>query len=77
MSLEKSYYGVGLMSGSSLDGLDIVYCRIDWLNGEVVKWVLLEAETVAFSDKWRDRLSGLPMQSALVFAKTDSYDSCL
>jgi anhydro-N-acetylmuramic acid kinase len=73
VSSEKSYYGIGLMSGSSLDGLDIVYCKIDWLNNEVVKWELLEAETVAFSDKWRDRLSGLPMQSALVFAKTDIY----
>lgn len=73
MGLEKTYYGIGLMSGSSLDGLDIIYCKIDWFNKEVVRWELLEAETIAFSDKWRDRLSGLPTQSALVFAKTDIY----
>jgi anhydro-N-acetylmuramic acid kinase len=66
------------MSGSSLDGLDIAYCRFDISKDEkqqlkVHDWQLLAAETIAFSEKWQLRLSQLPQQSALVFAKTHTY----
>jgi len=69
----KTYYAIGLMSGSSLDGLDIAYCSIQWNNGIVEQWELLKAETMRFSDVWKSRLSNLPTQDALVFAKTHTY----
>ena len=69
----KTYKVLGLMSGSSLDGLDLAYCSINWQNGRVSNWQLLEAETLPFSDTWKNRLSGLPTQSGLIFAKTNTY----
>lgn len=67
------YHVLGLMSGSSLDGLDLAYCRLDWQNGKVVEWEILKADTLPFSALWQRRLSNLPQQSALIFAKTHTY----
>lgn len=45
------YNVIGLMSGSSLDGLDIVYAQIEELRG---KWTatILNAECVPYSEEW-------------------------
>lgn len=67
------YNVLGLMSGSSLDGLDLAYCSIDWQNQKVAHWELLAAETLVFSDQWKSRLRNLPSQNALIFAKTHTY----
>lgn len=69
----KTYHVIGLMSGSSLDGLDIAYCTINWEKNKVLDWKINVAETIPFSEKWQNRLSGLPTQSALIFAKTHTY----
>lgn len=71
----REFYAIGLMSGSSLDGLDIAYCRlqIDDKTGAVGEWAVLQAETQPFSEQWQLRLSALAEQSALVLAKTDVY----
>jgi len=70
------YHAIGLMSGSSLDGLDIAFCRFDYSENPkqpVADWELLISETVPFSETWVTRLSNLPEQQALVFAKTHTY----
>ncbi len=72
MSL-KTYNAIGLMSGSSLDGLDIAYCKFDVENESISKWELLQAETIPFSEMWQSRLAHLPVQSALIYAKTHAY----
>ena len=69
----KTYYVLGLMSGSSLDGLVIAYCNITWDGDRVTHWKLLESETLPFSDKWKNRLRELPNQNGLIFAKTNTY----
>lgn len=73
----KQYKVLGLMSGSSLDGLDIAYCsfEVDARNkaNPILKWDLLEAATLPFSEKWEARLAHLPQSSALDFAKTHTY----
>lgn len=73
----KTYKVIGLMSGSSLDGLDIAYCSFTVRPSEasiiVTKWDLLQAATAPFSEQWRARLSHLPTVSALAFAKTHTY----
>jgi anhydro-N-acetylmuramic acid kinase len=71
--MSKIYYALGLMSGSSLDGLDIAYCRIEWADEEVKDWELLAAATMPYSEMWQARLAALPGQNALAFAKTDTY----
>jgi anhydro-N-acetylmuramic acid kinase len=63
------------MSGSSLDGLDIAYCRLNWENNQLCEWKLLIAETLPYSELWVRRLSALPQQNALTFAQTDIYFS--
>lgn len=70
---QKTYYALGLMSGSSLDGLDIAYCTITWQYGQVTDWKILEGETMPFSEQWQNRLRGLPLQDGLIFAKTNTY----
>ena len=69
----KTYQVLGLMSGSSLDGLDIAYCSITWEHDRVTNWKLIQSETLPFSDQWKNRLRELPNQNAIIFAKTNTY----
>lgn len=67
----KQTQAIGLMSGSSLDGLDIAYCRLhtawDGQAFSVKNWELLQADTLPFSEDWQQRLRQLPQASALAF----------
>jgi anhydro-N-acetylmuramic acid kinase len=65
------YKVVGLMSGTSLDGVDIAYCTFRKKEG---KWIYkLEAtETISYPQEWKSRLSNLENQNALEFVKTDT-----
>ncbi len=58
------YRAIGLMSGSSLDGLDIVFTEIQEMGG---KWgyEILEAECYSYSDEWVTRLKNATSLSAL------------
>jgi len=51
------YRAIGLMSGSSLDGLDIIFAEFQEQAG---KWSyeLLEAGCTPYPDEWKHRLSG-------------------
>lgn len=69
----KTYKAIGLMSGSSLDGLDIAFCEFQIDNKNLIDWKLLKAETIPFSEKWQGRLVHLPQQDALIYAKTHAY----
>lgn len=66
---------IGLMSGTSLDGLDIALVRIesDLEEGNKqplseVRYRLLASETVAYSPQWVQRLSTLEHASAYEYA---------
>ena len=72
--LTKKYHVIGLMSGSSLDGLDLTYCRFETVNG-VLSWKLLAANTLSYNERWSTRLQHLVKQDALTFAKTNVYYS--
>ncbi len=67
------------MSGSSLDGLDIALCNFKIDNTPqqeslaIQSWDVEIAETVPFSEKWKERLMALHDQNALVFSKTHTY----
>lgn len=54
---------IGLMSGTSLDGLDVAYCEIDDHGFQ-----LLAAETYSYSDDWTHILSTLERASAFEYA---------
>lgn len=46
---------LGLMSGTSLDGLDLCLTRF-WLEEEQWKYDIVEAETLPYSSEWESRL---------------------
>lgn len=66
------YHVIGIMSGTSMDGVDLAYCVIRNENG---RWnfQIEQAETIPYDEKWRLRLSKLNRQDAHVFWKTHVF----
>jgi anhydro-N-acetylmuramic acid kinase len=63
--MTRDYRCLGLMSGSSLDGLDLAMCRFrpaeeSALAFRLDRWELESAETLPFAPEWQDRLRRLP-----------------
>lgn len=54
---------LGLMSGSSLDGLDIALVEFNRLNSKN-SFILLEANTIAYPESLQRRLANAPLMSA-------------
>lgn len=69
----RKYNVVGVMSGTSMDGLDIAHVTLE--EKETGKWEysINAGITVAYEEKWRLRLSKLRHQNSMVFHKTDRY----
>lgn len=55
--LRNEYFVIGVMSGTSLDGIDLAYIRFN-LN-EAWKFEILKAETISYSNEWIKTLSNL------------------
>lgn len=56
MKRKDSYLAIGLMSGTSLDGLDVALCSFTPKNN---KWEyeLVDAKTFSYSRQWREKLA--------------------
>lgn len=48
---QREYYAIGMMSGTSLDGMDLAYCR--FVNH---KFEILAAETIPYPQEIKQRL---------------------
>jgi anhydro-N-acetylmuramic acid kinase len=51
-----TYKAIGLMSGTSLDGLDIAFCQFEMLADNKWKWEISKAETKSYPEKIKSKL---------------------
>ncbi|MCC7297729.1 MAG: anhydro-N-acetylmuramic acid kinase [Bacteroidia bacterium] len=63
---------LGIMSGSSMDGVDLCLAALTQENGQW-NYSIIATQTVPFEEKWRVRLSQLRYQNSEVFVKTDVF----
>jgi anhydro-N-acetylmuramic acid kinase len=49
--VKESYNAIGLMSGTSLDGLDMAYCRISKTDG-LWQFDLLSSDSIRYNSEW-------------------------
>lgn len=68
---KTSFKAIGLMSGTSLDGLDIAAVEFH-LNDEKWSFNLLTADTITYSETWENRLKTAPSLSGELLTELDS-----
>lgn len=74
--IKSNYKVIGVMSGTSLDGIDLVYASFDYADNW--KFQIIKAETFAYSNKWLEILKDLVSLSKTELEKIDaSYTSYL
>jgi len=67
----KKYRAIGIMSGTSLDGLDIVLCEFE-KKGYSWDFSILEADTLTYSKEWKQKLLKAPHISGLELCRLDN-----
>jgi anhydro-N-acetylmuramic acid kinase len=50
-----SYHAIGLMSGTSLDGLDICYAKF-WQDHQTWQYQIIHSQSLPYSPEWQQRL---------------------
>lgn len=70
--MNKTYSVIGLMSGTSMDGVDLAWVVFE-PNGDNWQFTIKAAETIPYSDQWLARLIHLPDQTAEVFAMANVF----
>ncbi|MDR0794754.1 MAG: anhydro-N-acetylmuramic acid kinase, partial [Tannerella sp.] len=68
--MKSEYIVLGLMSGSSLDGMDLALCRFEKMN-EGWEYDVIAAQTFPYTDALRLRLAQAIHLSAFEFVKLD------
>lgn len=64
-------FALGLMSGTSLDGLDLALVRFQH-DGATITFELIAGETVPYSSRWDQALREVPSTTALQFMHADA-----
>ncbi len=70
--MKETYRVIGVMSGSSMDGVDLAYCEFSY-TGNQWHYAIKGAQTFPYDEKWRIRLSQLYQQYIEVFPKTHAF----
>lgn len=65
----NTYRVIGLMSGSSLDGLDVALCEFTLTNKQW-QFKIRKAEVVEYTTEWIDKLKTLPTANAITIWET-------
>ena len=67
---KTSYFAIGLMSGTSLDGLDICYAKFE--KNDHWSFEIIQAETVPYPKIWEEKLKNAIHLSAVEIAELHS-----
>ena len=67
----QSYKVLGIMSGTSLDGLDLAYCNFT-RSSRGYSFSIEKATTVLYSEAWQHKLSGMVNASALELTEANT-----
>jgi len=67
--LNKKLHIIGLMSGTSLDGLDVCYCSFD---PSEINFSIHATSTYSFSDSWKSKLQNAHRSTAYDLAQLDA-----
>lgn len=70
--MHQTYTAIGLMSGSSLDGLDIC-CVQFFKNNHSFQYKILHTDCVIYDEEFREKLRNAPKLSAYDFAQLHVY----
>ncbi|NRA52441.1 MAG: anhydro-N-acetylmuramic acid kinase [Phaeodactylibacter sp.] len=62
--MESKQTILGIMSGSSLDGLDLALCTFYFSGGTLQRWEIVDCGAFPFPEPWINRLKALPSGSA-------------
>jgi len=63
----QNYYAVGIMSGTSLDGLDIVFSKYTYTHGWIFE--IIKAQTIPYDKSWKEQLNNAERLSGLALTK--------
>lgn len=73
----KSYNVIGIMSGTSLDGVDLAYCKFTYQEG-VWAYEILKTLSITYQDSWKNKLSnGFNLKSSQLDSLSKSYGEYL
>ena len=66
----KRFSALGIMSGSSLDGIDLAMCDF-WIENSHWQFKIVQATTYPYPEEWRLKLFSLPSKSHQVIKEAD------
>lgn len=68
----RIYRGIGMMTGTSMDGADLAHCAF-WEENGKWQYELLASQTVPLDEQWLARLAYLESADARTYARTHVY----
>ena len=70
--MKKEWDGIGIMSGTSLDGIDLAWCHFTRREDGGWNYRIEKAVTVPYTDDFRQQLTDAPNLSALEYVKLNN-----